>query len=114
MAGVSLPDIDDLLGHKDLATTQTYAKDSKNTYGQSFQSSPPSSRKSAPTNRPLRQLPSSVAGGKSTARWQPRTPQESLQASLERLKERIHVEQQEIKDLEQQAKQVEQAIKALG
>ena len=48
------------------------------------------------------------------ARWQPRTPKEGLQASLERLKKRIHSKQLEIKDLENQAKQVEQAIKALG
>ena len=48
------------------------------------------------------------------ARWQPRTPKESLQASLERLKTRIQGKLQEIKDLEQQSKQVEQAIKALG
>lgn len=48
------------------------------------------------------------------ARWQPRTPKESLQASLERLKTRILGKQQEIKELEQQSKQVEQAIKALG
>ena len=48
------------------------------------------------------------------ARWQPRTPKESLQASLERLKVRVQGKQQEIKDLELQAKQVEQAIKALG
>ena len=34
------------------------------------------------------------------ARWQPRTPKESLQASLERLKERIQGKQQEIKDLQ--------------
>lgn len=48
------------------------------------------------------------------ARWQPRTPKESLQASLERLKQRITSKKQEIKELEQQATQVEQAIKALG
>jgi predicted nucleic acid-binding Zn-ribbon protein len=48
------------------------------------------------------------------SRWQPRTPKESLQASLERLKVRVQAKQQEIKDLEIQAKQVEQAIKALG
>ncbi len=48
------------------------------------------------------------------ARWQPRTPKESLQASLERLKSRIQAKQAEIKELEVQAKQVEQAIKALG
>lgn len=48
------------------------------------------------------------------ARWQPRTPKESLQASLERLKQRIQAKRQEIKDLEGQAGQVEQAIKALG
>ena len=48
------------------------------------------------------------------ARWQPRTPKESLQASLERLVTRIQAKTKEIKDLENQAKQVEQAIKALG
>jgi len=48
------------------------------------------------------------------ARWEPRTPKESLQASLERLKKRIQSKQTEIKELEAQAKQVEQAIKALN
>jgi predicted nucleic acid-binding Zn-ribbon protein len=48
------------------------------------------------------------------ARWEPRTPKESLHTSLERLKKRIAAKQQEIKDLETQAKQVEQAIKAMG
>jgi predicted nucleic acid-binding Zn-ribbon protein len=48
------------------------------------------------------------------ARWQPRTPKESLEASLERLKGRIEGKKLEIKDLEDQRKQVEQAIKALG
>jgi predicted nucleic acid-binding Zn-ribbon protein len=48
------------------------------------------------------------------ARWQPRTPKESLQASLERLKERIQAKAKEMKELENQARQVEQAIKALG
>lgn len=48
------------------------------------------------------------------ARWQPRTPKESLQASLERLKARIQGKKQEIKELETQTAQVEQAIKALS
>lgn len=48
------------------------------------------------------------------ARWQPRTPKESLQAALERLKARIQGKKQEIKELETQATQVEQAVKALG
>ena len=48
------------------------------------------------------------------ARWQPRTPKESLQASLERLKQRIQAKRQETKELEQQAVQVEEAIKALA
>jgi len=48
------------------------------------------------------------------ARWEPRTPKESLQAQLERLKTRIQKSQQATKELEAQAKQVEQAIKALG
>ena len=47
------------------------------------------------------------------ARWQPRTPKESLEASLERLKTRIEGKKQEIRELEDQRKQVEQAIKAL-
>jgi hypothetical protein len=48
------------------------------------------------------------------ARWKPRTPKESLEASLERLKQRIVTKRQEIKELEAQATQVEHAIKALG
>jgi septal ring factor EnvC (AmiA/AmiB activator) len=48
------------------------------------------------------------------ARWQPRSPKESLQASLERLKTRIQGKKQEVQELEAQAKQVEQAIKTLG
>ena len=48
------------------------------------------------------------------ARWQPRTPKESLEASLERLKGRIQSKLTEIKEMEVQAKQVEQAIKAMG
>lgn len=48
------------------------------------------------------------------ARWEPRTPKESLQASLDRLKSRIQAKQQEIQELQTQAKQVETAIKALG
>lgn len=48
------------------------------------------------------------------ARWQPRTPKESLQASLERLKQRIEAKKGEIRELETQKTQVEQAIKALG
>jgi predicted nucleic acid-binding Zn-ribbon protein len=48
------------------------------------------------------------------ARWEPRTPKQSLEASLDRLKKRIGDKNKEIKELEVQAKQVEQAIKALG
>ena len=48
------------------------------------------------------------------ARWEPRTPKESLQASLERLNKRIQTKKEEIQELEGQKKQVEQAIKALG
>ena len=48
------------------------------------------------------------------ARWEPRTPKESLQASLERLNKRIQAKKEEIQELEGQKKQVEQAIKALG
>lgn len=48
------------------------------------------------------------------ARWEPRTPKETLQTSLERLKGRIQKKKQELKELESQAAQVEQAVKALG
>ena len=48
------------------------------------------------------------------ARWQPRTPKESLEAALERVKTRIEGKKQEIKELEDQRKQVEQAVKALS
>ncbi len=48
------------------------------------------------------------------ARWEPRTPKESLQASLERLNKRIVAKKEEIQELEAQKKQVDQAIKALG
>jgi predicted nucleic acid-binding Zn-ribbon protein len=48
------------------------------------------------------------------ARWEPRTPKQSLEASLERLNKRIADKNKEIKELQAQAKQVEQAIKALG
>jgi predicted nucleic acid-binding Zn-ribbon protein len=47
------------------------------------------------------------------ARWEPRSPKETLQASLERLRKRIQTKQTELKDLEGQAKQVEEALKAL-
>jgi prefoldin subunit 5 len=47
-------------------------------------------------------------------RWQPRTPQESLQTSLERIKTRIETTKQEFAELEGQRRQVEQALKALG
>lgn len=52
-------------------------------------------------------------GGNGMARWQPRTPKESLEVSLERIKTRIDGKKQEIKELEDQRKQVEQAIRAL-
>lgn len=48
------------------------------------------------------------------ARWQPKTPKESLEASLERVKSRIEAKRMEIKELEDQKKQVEAAIKALS
>jgi predicted nucleic acid-binding Zn-ribbon protein len=48
------------------------------------------------------------------ARWEPRTPKESLQASLERLKKRVQAKQAEIKELEGQAADTERAIKAMG
>jgi septal ring factor EnvC (AmiA/AmiB activator) len=48
------------------------------------------------------------------ARWEPKTPKESLEASLARLKKRHKAKQDEAKEIEAQIKQVEQAIKALG
>jgi predicted nucleic acid-binding Zn-ribbon protein len=48
------------------------------------------------------------------ARWQPRTPKESLEASLERIKTRVEAKKKEMKELEDQKKQVEAAIKALS
>ena len=47
------------------------------------------------------------------ARWQPRSPLENLQSSLQRLNDRIEGKKQEIKELDEQKKQVEQAITAL-
>lgn len=48
------------------------------------------------------------------ARWQPKTPKESLEASLDRVKSRIETKKAELKELEDQRRQVEQAIKALS
>jgi len=48
------------------------------------------------------------------ARWQPRTPKETLQASLIRLDNQIASKEKDIKDLKSQKAQVDQAIKALG
>ena len=48
------------------------------------------------------------------ARWQARTPKESLEVSLQRLKDRIEGKKQEIRTLEAQRQQVEVAIKALS
>ena len=48
------------------------------------------------------------------ARWEPRTPTETMRAQLERLRVRIQKSQQNTMELEGQAKQLEQAIKALG
>lgn len=48
------------------------------------------------------------------ARWQPRTPLENLQSSLQRINSRIEGKRQEIKELEEQKKLVDQAITALG
>ena len=47
-------------------------------------------------------------------RRQPRTPKESLEAALERLKGRIESKKQKMKELDDQRKPVEQAIKALS
>ena len=48
------------------------------------------------------------------ARWQPRTPKETLQASLTRLDTQIASKEKDIKEIKTQKAQVEQAIKALG
>ena len=54
-----------------------------------------------------------TSGGRHMARWEPRTLKENLQANLDRIKKRIQAKQQEIKDLELEAKQAEQAINAV-
>jgi hypothetical protein len=48
------------------------------------------------------------------ARWQPRTPKETLKASLDRIDKQIANKETEIKELRGQKAQVEQALKALG
>lgn len=48
------------------------------------------------------------------AKWQPHTPLENLQGSLKRLNARIDGKHKEIKELDDQKKQVEQAIAALA
>lgn len=48
------------------------------------------------------------------ARWQPRTPKETLQASLARLDKQIASKEKDIKEIKGQKMQVEQALKALG
>ncbi len=48
------------------------------------------------------------------ARWEPRTPKESLEVSLRRIDTRIKGKEDEIKELKDQRKQVETAIKAPG
>jgi hypothetical protein len=48
------------------------------------------------------------------ARWQPRTPKETLQASLARLDKQIASKEKDIKEIKGQKTQVEQALKALG
>jgi hypothetical protein len=47
------------------------------------------------------------------ARWEPRTIRETMKASLDRLRKRIAAKQAEIQKLEGEAKQVEEALKAL-
>jgi hypothetical protein len=47
------------------------------------------------------------------ARWTPRTPKESLEASIARIDARIETKKQELKELQDQRKQVEHAVKAL-
>jgi hypothetical protein len=48
------------------------------------------------------------------ARWQPRTPKETLKASLDRIDKQIASKEGEIKELKGQKAQVEQALNALG
>jgi hypothetical protein len=121
MAGVNLAGIGDLLGHKGLATTQIYAKVQQEHLRTVISKLSPlvGGPHPRPRNAPLgssgpltrrrsnhdrlfhngRQTrPSS--GGTTMARWEPRTPKESLQASAERLKTRVEAKQAEIKDLD--------------
>jgi hypothetical protein len=107
---VSLADIGDLLGRKDLATTQIYTKVQQEHLRTAVSQLNPLvlevGRDPRPNRHPWRccqttnQLEHIVLSKRATpvalhqeevhmARWQPRTPKESLQASLERLKSRI-------------------------
>ena len=62
MAGVSLADISDLLGHKDLATTQIYAKVQQEHLRSVVSKLTPLVEEVGSDDRPLRQLPSHVTG----------------------------------------------------
>jgi len=64
MAGVSLADIGDLLGHRDLATTQIYAKVLQDHLRSAMSKLTP--LVSTPTSRPIRQLPESTAPSSNT------------------------------------------------
>lgn len=48
------------------------------------------------------------------ARWTPRSPKESLEASIARIDARIESKKQELKVLQQQRTEVERAVKALS
>lgn len=47
------------------------------------------------------------------SRWEPKTPAENLAGSLKRINTRIEAKRAEIRELEEQKKQVEQAVAAL-
>jgi phage-related tail protein len=48
------------------------------------------------------------------ARWEPKSPLENLQGSLKRINTRIEGKRAEIRELEEQKKQVEQAVASLS
>jgi len=48
------------------------------------------------------------------ARWQAKTPKETLESQKERLNKRIEEKKSEVKDLEDQRKGLDKAIAAMG
>ena len=48
------------------------------------------------------------------ARWEPKTPKESLESQLKRINTRIKAKEDDIKELQKGAAQIQKAITAMG